>query len=550
MAIVTAWQHIYSNVEADKSPKGQGGFQTLFYSNNGLTADEVSEMEGRLLYFPYKTGEPIKKVFFKTSTGKSIVAQIVVLPEPDQFGRKGRYLAHALAFSSEAIQELGADPFRVLRQFKFIKTVDEALQKGDSSTGDIPEISIDIPASLAQDTKQAQAWSQAEYIKLALLALRVDQQAQGRDAITLAGDTAVISDVLEAAFLVVPEALRPQCTFDTYFYKCNLVATYYWAIGFPEAPARTKFALINGESRQITGPSPTNPESSYERWAVQMIEAKKWNHIALSRNLAFATSEWLDGKPYDQTLLDAAPLELVEEIFSSHPVAVQSALRKRIGEVFPEDLIERVANHIYAQQSNTDVYKLLRSGFQKAELVEILYSCYDQQDFEAPPRDELRALGETLKTADHPTLTLFEAFWRNPRKQLPDALEKTDADSYRTFGAKALQLDLVKPLNLLVPGQSEPFLDVYLSHGIDDLVELVEALIDIEAIDSLARLVDYPAKEESGKSLKSLLRFIDENPKTPQSFKDAVEAAIEALPPPRGLKDIIGSVWSRLPGQK
>ena len=77
MPTIQAWQHIYSNVEKEQSPQGRGGFQTLFYSQ-GLTEAEVEEMEGHLLYFTSAI-EPVKRLFFTISTGKSAVAWIEAL---------------------------------------------------------------------------------------------------------------------------------------------------------------------------------------------------------------------------------------------------------------------------------------------------------------------------------------------------------------------------------------------------------------------------------------------------------------------------------------
>ena len=83
MTTIQAWQHIYSNVEKEQSPQGRGGFQTLF-SSSDLTELEVEEMEGRLLYFASDV-EPLKRLFFTTSTGKGVVAQIVFLPTGQQY---------------------------------------------------------------------------------------------------------------------------------------------------------------------------------------------------------------------------------------------------------------------------------------------------------------------------------------------------------------------------------------------------------------------------------------------------------------------------------
>src|SRR6185503_17857690 len=145
MMFVSAWQHIYSNVEKEQSPHKRGGFQTLFYSHDGLSEAELSEMEGRLLYFPSES-EPVKRLFFTLPGGKGVVAQIVGLPEPDQLGRKGRYLAHSLVFAPETLAQFEADPFRVFRRFRFITTVAEALTTGNFQTGDMPYVSLELPA--------------------------------------------------------------------------------------------------------------------------------------------------------------------------------------------------------------------------------------------------------------------------------------------------------------------------------------------------------------------------------------------------------------------
>ena len=40
-----AWQHIYANVERNESPSKTAGFQTLFYTQEGLSETEVSDIE-------------------------------------------------------------------------------------------------------------------------------------------------------------------------------------------------------------------------------------------------------------------------------------------------------------------------------------------------------------------------------------------------------------------------------------------------------------------------------------------------------------------------
>lgn len=547
MPTIQAWQHIYSNVEREQSPKQIGGFQTLFYSHAGLTEDEVSEMEGRLLYFPSNKGEPVKRLFFSTSSGKGVVAQITPLPEPDQYGRKGRYLAHALAFTPEDLAKFEVDPFRVFRSFTFFSSVAEALQRGNFETGDIPPVRVDLPQTSSGEVKAAQAWSSDEWQKLALLALRVERQTQGRAAITVTGPFEAVEATLEAAFLAVPTVLRPRCTFDTYFYRCNLVATFYWAIGLPESPVSIKFVKIDAVARQIEGAAPTQPETAYERWVCSGLTAQKLAGLPRQRDQAFALGEWLDGRPHAEALLDAAPPEVIAAMFEVNPEAVRAAVRRRAGEQLSPELAGRAGNTIYQQSQSAVLYSQLRQGFTPDQLLAALYSSYEAEKFAAPARSEIKALGELLAQKDQPLLRLFVAHWQG-RRELAGALQEAEPETYRRFVEMALRLELIEPLRLLAPGKAEVFVPLYLNSKVVDWVDLVEALLNSGQAAGLAPLSPR-MKARERKDLVKIKNLIEGQNGVPQEFQQAVARAIEALPPEGGIKGFIKSAWRRLPGR-
>lgn len=544
---IQAWQHIYSNVEKEQSPRGRGGFQTLFYSA-GLSEAEVEEMEGRLLYFASKV-EPVKRLFFPTSTGKCAVAQIVALTATDQYGRGGRYLAHSLVFTPEALAAFGVDPFRVFRRFKFITSVAEALTQGNFQTGDIPKVSLELPASLAGEVKAARAWPAAEFKKLSLLALRVEQQAQAREAITFVGEPEEIESALEAAFLTVPTSLRSRCSFDTYFYRCNLVATYFWAIGLPEPPVSIKFAQVEGTARQVKGNTPVQPETAYQRWAVRVIERGNFEGIVRERDKAFALGEWLDGREYDLTLLNAASPELIAGVFEASPESVRSSLRRQVSQKLPAELVERATNRLFQKTQGAALYRHLRQGLELAELVEALYESYEAEQFGTPARGEIKALDTLLEKAPHKLLNLFLAYWQNEKKQLPELLKWAEEADYRRFGELAMKFELVKPFNLLLPGRGPAFLDLYLEQGVENVTELVEALVEADEVASLGRLSRY-VSQLSRKELEKLKKLAKEHEATPAEFQRAVDKAIAELPDEGGIKGVLKAVWRRLPGQE
>jgi hypothetical protein len=176
--------------------------------------------------------------------------------------------------------------------------------------------------------------------------------------------------------------------------------------------------------------------------------------------------------------------------------------------------------------------------------LDILYESYAAQQFQEPPRPEIKALESLLQQVDHKMLNLFLAYWLSPHKQLPKALERSDEAAYRQFGEIALKLKLLKPLNLLVPGRGDAFLDLYLASRVDDLVDLTEALIEVEETACLARLTGY-VSELSGKELKKLAKLIEAESDTPESFHLAIERAITALPQKKGIKAVLRAVWPR-----
>lgn len=546
MPTIQAWQHIYSNVEKEQSPQGRGGFQTLFYSTTGLTEAEVSDMESRLLYFPAET-EPVKRLFFRTSTGKGVVAQIVSLAEPDQYGRKGRYLAHSLVFAPDVLARFEVDPFRVFRRFEFVTTVAAALARGNFQTGDIPPVNLDLPATATDDVEAAGTWPAAELKKLALLALRVEQQAQERQALTFVGEPGQLERALEAAFLAVPVALRPHCTFDTYFYRCNLVATYYWAVGLPEPPIRVKFAQIDGPARRVQLEIAGQPQTAYEHWVLAAIDNNRLADMAQQRDRAFALAEWLDQRDHDPALLDASP-QLITAVFKADPPAVQAALRRRMGEVLPAALVMRAAPYIYDQMDELALYGQLRQGFEPGSLLETLSEAYAAQRFGEPPRDEVKALESLLDNHEHQLLDLLVAYWTNPRKRLPKMLAQVTDEAYRRFGEMALRYNLVEPLSLLRPGRGEAFLDLYLGLDLDDVATLVEALIKTDETACLSRLSGQ-LSGLSPKELRKLAKLIDKPSNIPETFKAAVERTVANLPPEEGIKGVLQAVWRRLPGR-
>jgi hypothetical protein len=528
------WQHIYTSVEREQSPHDRAGFQTLFYTQSGLTEAEVKEMEARLVYFSSDV-EAVKHLFSTISTGKIMVAQIVQLAEPDRLGRKGRYLAHNLVFDPDAFARVESDPFLVFRQFPFITTVAEALEQGDLQTSDIPPVSPNVASEAAHGLDAAKAWGTEELKGLALLALRANQLAKDRLAVAFIGEPPEVESALEVALLAVPTSLRPRCGFDTYFHHCNLVDTYYWALGLLESPGNRRLIRVNAQSRLLEGNVPSQPETAYERWAVALIEDRRLEDIHRYRDHAFAVCEWLEGRTAVGLPLDTVPSEVVDSVFQLNRESVQALLRTKLKGALPAMLVGRVFQYLSSEVEQVELFDHLRARVQLPELLDTLYRVYASRGFDAPGPEETQAIGWILERADHAFLRLLHVCWTGQRNKLRRELRLLNKADYREFVQAALRSGIVEPWVLPIPGKGDAFLDLYLAPGgqeQSDLVAIVRALLRTGEASCLSRLTPY-VQAQSDQELRALEKVIAKHPNVPESFQHAISDAVAALPPRR-----------------
>ncbi len=522
MATIQAFQHIYTHVEPEQSPRRQGGFQTLLYTRAGLTEAEVEEMEVRLLYFP-GVSEPVKRVFFPLTGGKVVVGQIVSLPEPDRLGRKGRYLAHSLVLDGEEFNRQGADPFLIWKCCGWITTVDEALAQGDRQSGDMPPAALEVPER-AEGMESARGWPIPELKRLTLLALRAQQLAASRTTLLCVGEPAQVESALHAALLAVPSSLRARCSFDTYFYRCNMAVTYYWAVGLAEPITRPNTVTVDTRARLVRGSVDEGPRTAYERWLAGLFDSGGVDQAIRYRDAAYALAEWLEGRPYDEALLEQIPSEVSSSLLSANSELVLERLHARLEEQLAPVLAARVFEPIARRPNAQEMLRWLREGTDLPILLDTLYELYENAKFHPPSRDEERALGALLQRVEHSGLVLLYACWSGQRQTFRARLAQLDEEQYRRFVHRALRTNLVRPFELLVSERAEIFLGIYLATDLvekDGLVPLARALIEAHVAPLLERLVPRLAKCPA-RERQALEKLIRGQPGVPASFREAV----------------------------
>ncbi|RKZ92606.1 MAG: hypothetical protein DRR19_03710 [Candidatus Parabeggiatoa sp. nov. 1] len=526
--MINAAQLIYTNVEKEQSPQNIGGYQTLFYTREVLNEDEVELIEQRLLYYP-AFDNPVKKVFFSLETGKVALAQIVALPGVDSRGRKGRYLAHALIFAENEFIKQQAEPISVLNHFRFFRTVEEALAQGAFATGHIAPVNVEV--GQRPNTTAAKQWDTFGLEWLALYALKAESLAKERNALAFIGSPAEVAQALEVALLTVPSALRTQCSFDSFFYKCNFVATYFWAVGLVEKPANGRFIQIDVTGREFLENVTLSAKTAFERWTVSMLRTEHLDDIVQNKELAFSLCAWLEQKLSVLAPPESVPEDILTSVFKVNPDPLKKRVYDSLAQTLPPILVDKLLNDFNYLEASSARYAELRHGFAIEPLLELLFPALTNPNAKKPQQPIITALDKVLKQAKHRELEMLLSGWTGKVDVLRTSLNQLTEAEYRAFVTRLLRCEVLPPLSLLVPGRGSVFVNSYLENRTVPsafIVDLVNALLnngEAEAVTPLAPLLAGLTSRQRQTLQKKVAAY--EKGVIPQAFTAALEIALK-----------------------
>jgi hypothetical protein len=225
---ITAGQVVFTNVEADESPNGVRGFQTVFFSE-GIDKEVLqAEIEPALQYFP-RNGRgpgdsPQEYVFFSLSSLQVVVGCITpLLDKLDKFLRKKMLFAHALVFDAKDFLELlDNNPFAVIDADPFLKSYEQALQEEDvkARRQRISARSLEItPVELSCNPNDLpRHWLSGENLRrLVLMASAAHAPKRSAFAWEVHGSPEAFLALTRSCFGLFPPEFRAAMSFDTNF---------------------------------------------------------------------------------------------------------------------------------------------------------------------------------------------------------------------------------------------------------------------------------------------------------------------------------------------
>ena len=372
MPALTVWQHIYANVEREQSPENAAGFQTLYYSHDGLAREDIDSIEARVFYL-FDEERPVKKAFFQTPTGKIVVSQISANEDRDLAGRSGLYLAHSFVVERDAFIESGLSPMDLFRQLPFAKTIDEALTCGASAGGDIKAQKLDLSRTFQHAGLK---WPADERRLFARFVTQTSRLKADRNAVALVGASVTIEHALNDAFQLLPSRQMPEAAFDTWFEKGgNLSFTYCWATGFKERPRQPFYRIVDVDHCKIEGPLQAEEvTTAYGRWVEAQLLSNPEVNLSDVKDAADLVCRYLDGEDVNTAALQAIPHRLLNSVLNANSTFAQLQIRSHLDQSMGPLLGELIFPATWKHLSDFQKLTAVRIGVTQHELIRELSS--------------------------------------------------------------------------------------------------------------------------------------------------------------------------------
>lgn len=313
---VTAAQHVSAMLTSRQSPGRQAGFQTIFYTRELLTPDELRVIERQVQYSSARDGKA-KWQSYRLTDRRHVISRIVPIPEPDDFGRRGRYFTHSLICDVPAGQQFDATLFGLLQPQNFFPSLDKVLASDGVRTGHAPAVTVKAEEEGGGGGQSClRHWPGDQLNQLYMLMSDPRRLIEQGQHVALVGSEEQILEALRAAFLLAPASARKFCSFDTKASGSDTPqGVTFWGRG-SEAATGSNY-VIDAARRQVTIPDSLPPRVdgfSPERLSAPLRKAvvgrlgrpseEMLRCLVNGRYVAYI------GEPMYQTLLSEAELPL------------------------------------------------------------------------------------------------------------------------------------------------------------------------------------------------------------------------------------------------
>lgn len=494
MTHVTAWQHIFTSVERERSPNRRRGYQTLFYSREGLNDEDLRILESRAQYYS-TPDEPIKRQFFWLADRRWVVSQVFALTERDEFGRKGRYLSHSLVFPPGSWQELGQAPFAIWAAKPFVSNLDQAFEQGSLKDGNISprELHLDLDwQDIALNA--ARRWPAEALTQLARLAWQAQDLHPAGEHVGLRGSPNNVIEVLLVAFLLALPHERRFLTFDTHAVDCNWSGQeYFWAQGTPAGQEGRERFVVNADTRQVEARGLLAREPMpYTRWMERVIIPERLDHLLACQDWALALNSVIRGEAVDRQVLQSIDPPFIRDFAELNAQDVKQQIEQVIPVGLSPALIQPLLRRI-----GSDPYRQLRElmgGLTAEGVADMLYETFSTRSLPPTPADQ-KALASLAES--HGGIRRMLRLWEGDAQGWRQELDLLDFSAYREAIMPLLDNRVIPSWKAISPQHIDDWFQVAITwtHS-NEMVPTAQTLAECGGGQAVDLLADYVSQLE------------------------------------------------------
>jgi hypothetical protein len=416
MVAVNAAQHFFTSVPAEQSPKKRRGYQTLFHTR-GLPDEVIHAIEDRAQYVTVP-GDPIKRQFYPLPHDLFAVSQTVALAEPDEFGRRGRYLAHTFILDHRSFRELDACPLDILTQGGFATTLDEVFRRGQLRTGEAPAVSLSIdPAWCDYALQASQAWAPDVLLTLGRLAWQAERLREQRETVALIGPEADQWATLSVLFLMASPLQRTRLSFDTHAAGCSWGPhVTFWIQGYADKSQSRAQYWVDTHSKLVTSALSPAHDGPFAIW---MTKAAIPIQIGLrdfqqQQTWAEYLEDVLVGRgPQNQFSLSEIPADFLMRFARLNTPAIVSRWLSHLPSGLSIEFVQPLQEDI--ARDPVDYLQALAKGVKPDHIDEFMFYALTSMA-QVPARKDQKVLRNWIKSRAHPGLLSLLPLWAQNKK--------------------------------------------------------------------------------------------------------------------------------------
>lgn len=481
-------QLVFTSLPANESPVKKEGYQVVCWTKNYLSLEDIRDIEKRLIYYISDNGSPVKKQFFYTQTGKVVISETRVIEKtingstPDSYKRHKSYFSHCYILENSDFRIVENNPFRLFKSLIFISSINELRTTTDISTQNIDFAIIDQGNS--NYSGHLENLHLDDLISIISLAENSIKLAHEKKQIQFIGESDQLVKLLNLVLTLIPSTSRANCTFDTFFEKCNMPLGSYWAVGLKTPIMGSAFISIDLTTGKILSKEWRNLQFSneyYGNWLKLMLKkSTSIPNLTAKVPTAEYLSELMLGRGTDFFNPDK---ETVDTFCSIYKNQINNLLYGKLRQLVGATIVDLAYLAITKNSRKTklgDIEWLIPDRMNASTIVNELISLFNSDLSLSPSKDAVADLRKLASTTKNYVLFCLCKVWQENIDDLNEYLLKMPVSDYLIFSKIVLDREELYPSFLITKGKVTALLGLNFNfEDEDDFIDFIATAINV-----------------------------------------------------------------------